>query len=118
MAIGITYQSLNGSTLPDGDVINAQVTRGVCPSTQIQIALKLNGVNWWKGIQSGPIVLCQCQDNQNFSETLFDVPDFEHYGLQLWKAKTFGVHTEMYTIDNAVLAMQGGNLYTFEWIRD
>ncbi|MFF7191958.1 hypothetical protein ACFZAR_44130, partial [Streptomyces sp. NPDC008222] len=64
-AEGIQFQQLlNGERLPDGDIVQATVLPGGAAPGQISIQLKLSGVTWWKGIQTGPIVLCQAQDNQ------------------------------------------------------
>lgn len=118
-AEGIRFQQLlNGERLPDGDVIQATVLPGGAAPGQISIQLKLSGVTWWKGIQSGPIVLCQAQDNQQSSSAQLSVDDFNAHGLQLWKAKTFGIHTEMYNVVDATQAMSGGNSYIFIWTKD
>ena len=48
--------------------------------------------------------------------------DVDHSSLELYdyvlsKAKTFGVHTDMYRISN-VQDAKAGCAYTFEWLRD
>jgi hypothetical protein len=111
-------QLLNGETLPDGDVIQATATPALIDPSKVGIALKLSGVTWWKGIQSGPIVLCQCQDSQNYASTELALTDFQVKGLQLWKAKLFGVHTEMYNVSDAGTAIEGGHSYLFTWMHD
>lgn len=118
-AEGIRFsQLLNGERLPDGDIIQAtDLPGGVAPGV-IEIQLKLAGVTWWKGIQSGPIVLCQAQDNQTSSSAQVSVSDFKANGLQLWKAKTFGVHTQMYNVIDAAQQMSGGHSYAFIWEKD
>ncbi len=118
-AVGIRFsQLLNGERLSDGDMIQATDMPGGVDSGVIKIQLKLAGVSWWKGIQSGPIVLCQAQDNQTSSAAQFSVSDFRAHGLQLWKAKTFGVHTQMYNVVDATQQMSGGHTYVFVWERD
>lgn len=118
-AEGIRFQQLlNGERLPDGDIVQATVLPGGAAPGQISIQLKLSGVTWWKGIQTGPIVLCQAQDNQQSSSAQVSVSDFNAHGLQLWKAKTFGVHTEMYNVVDATQKMSGGNSYIFIWTKD
>ncbi|CAM5236200.1 hypothetical protein GCM10010329_61590 [Streptomyces spiroverticillatus] len=118
-AEGIHFQQLlNGERLPDGDIVQATVLPGGAAPGQISIQLRLSGVTWWKGIQTGPIVLCQAQDNQQSSSAQVSVSDFNAHGLQLWKAKTFGVHTEMYNVVDATEKMSGGNAYIFIWTKD
>lgn len=116
----IYYRQLkNGDTLPDGDVIHMSVSndRGV-PPYEVEIQLQLSGVSWWKGIQSGPIVLCQAQDNQKLSIARFSLSDLQKKGLQLWKAKFLGVHHQMYNVEDASKEMGGGKTYSFVWLRD
>jgi hypothetical protein len=119
MAIDISLgQLLNSEKLSDGDIVTATLSPGGIQSDRIGIALRLDGVHWWKGIQSGAIVLCQAQDSQNFISTSLAVSDFKSNGLQLWKAKLFGAHTQMYNITDATEKIQGGQSYLFTWKRD
>lgn len=118
-ATGIRFSQLtNAQRLPDGDIVQASVLPGGVPKGVIEVHLRLAGVTWWKGIQSGPIVLCQAQDNQPDSTAQFSVSDFQAHGLQLWKAKTFGIHTQMYDVTDAGQNMSGGHSYVFVWERD
>ena len=113
------YQLETGQTLQDGDVVVASSNTGSIGSSRIGIALRLSGgVTWWKGLQSGGIVLCQCQDSQSYASAELDLADFQANGLQLWKAKLFGVHTQMYDVVDAKTEMKGGNSYLFLWGRD
>ena len=115
----ITYINLlNGSTLPDGDVIAVTPTPAMIDPGKIGIGLMLSGVTWWKGIQSNSLVLCQCQDGQAYAATQFNLQDFKNGGLQLWKAKTFGVHENTYDVSDATTAMEGGYSYLFSWKHD
>lgn len=119
MAIEIHVNQLtNGEELGDGDVVKMSIAPGLIPSDRIGFSLRLDGVTWWKGLQSGDIVLCQAQDSQNFISTQLSVNDFKANGLQLWKAKLFGVHTHMYDVVDAVDQMAGGQSYLFTWSRD
>jgi hypothetical protein len=119
MAVDIHLSQLsNGEKLSDGDVVKMTIAPGLIPQDRIGIALRLDGVTWWKGLQSGDIVLCQAQDSQNFISTQLSVSDFKSGGLQLWKAKTFGVHTQMYNVVDATDQIAGGQSYLFTWSRD
>jgi hypothetical protein len=115
----ISVSDLDGqTTLPDGDVIRLEQGPSNAGSDQIEIALQLEGVSWWKGIQLDNIILCQAQDNQTYSASYVSFAEFESRNLNLWKAKLFGVHTPMYTVADAHTQMQGGNAYTFVWLLD
>jgi hypothetical protein len=119
MTIDITLSQLtNAERLKDGDVVKATIAPGLIPPDRIGIALRLDGVTWWKGLQSDDVVLCQCQDDQNVNSTQLAVDTLKAKGLQLWKAKTFGVHTAMYNITDAKDTMSGGQSYLFTWSRD
>lgn len=119
MAIDIHLNQLvNGERLDDGDVVKMTIAPGLIPPDRVGIALRLDGVTWWKGLQSGEIVLCQAQDSQTFISTQLSVDDFKAHGLQLWKAKTFGVHTQMYNVVDASDQIAGGQSYLFTWSRD
>jgi hypothetical protein len=114
----IRVSKLDGKTaLPDGDKIQMVTLPGGPPSDKVEITLK-SEVTWWKGMQSGGIVLCQTQDSQNTSTAQFSVSDLKSTGLQLWKAKTFGIHANWYNITDAAQNMSGGNSYTFIWSKD
>ncbi len=118
-AEGIKFQQLlNQEVLPDGDIVQATVVPGGAAPDKISVELRLYGVTWWKGIQTGPIVLCQAQDNQQESSAQISVSDFNANGLQLFKAKTFGAHTQMYNVSDATQKMSGGNAYIFTWKKD
>jgi hypothetical protein len=119
MAIDVSWGQLeNALRLPDGDVIKGAETPAGLDPDRVGIALKLNGVTWWKGIQAGPIVLCQCQDSQNYISTTTALSDLQGNGLQFWKAKLFGVHTQMYNLVDVGSTLQGGRSYVFEWQSD
>ena len=120
MAISIKWDQLvNEETLNDGDKIAVQVTPGAVPPEKIQIVLQLgSGVTWWKGLQASEIVLCQCQDTQHYSATQVNYDEFSQRTFTFWKAKAFGAHTPVYTINNQNDNMKGGNSYLFQWLAD
>lgn len=120
MTVAINWNQLvNGETLSDGDKIAVQVTTGVVPPEKIQIVLQLgSSVTWWKGLQASEIVLCQCQDTQDYSTAQMNYDEFSKRAFTFWKAKTFGVHAPMYEIKNQNDNMKGGNSYLFNWIKD
>nr|BFE50131.1 hypothetical protein GCM10017745_35580 [Saccharothrix mutabilis subsp. capreolus] len=114
----INTSQLNGRIkLPDGDKIRLETTLNAVGSDEIQIALKLKGVSWWKGIQSSHVILCQCQDGMSWSAAHESYAEFTDLGLQLWKAKEFGIHRAIYELEDTD-ALQPGNGYTFVWLLD
>lgn len=119
MTILVNVSDLNGETvLKDGDKIRLETGPSNAGSDNIEIALRLDGVSWWKGIELDYIVLCQAQDNQPYSSSYVSYAQFESLNLNLWKAKIFGVHTEMYTVADAHTQMKAGLAYTFVWLLD
>ena len=119
MTYQINVSELNGqNTLPDGDKIRVEEGPSNIGSDLIEIALQLQGVSWWKGIQLDGIVLCQAQDNQPYSASRVSYAQLESLSLNLWKAKMFGIHTPMYTVADAHTALQSGRAYTFVWLLD
>ncbi|MBD2526905.1 hypothetical protein [Nostoc sp. FACHB-133] len=116
--INVSYEQLiNGQQLSDGDIVSLVVADGGDPN-MISVALVLQGVTWWKGIQSNTTVLCQSQDSQSTSSATLPASQVQSDGLQLWKAKTFGVHIQMYNIENPRTWANGGKVYTFIWQKD
>lgn len=120
MTISIEWSELRGSNhVSDEDYIAVQVKENAVEPSQIEIKLLLGpGVKWWKGLQASDIVLCQCQSPQHFSAGLMDYDTFKSKSFTFWKAKDFGVHRPMYTIENQNEHMKGGCSYLFEWIKD
>jgi hypothetical protein len=120
MASEISWEQLDGVTpLPDGDLVTTEYYEGKCPADQIQIGLKLlNKLTWWKGVALGGTELASVQDDRkdNFSQIPFD--DLKKKLLHLWKAQTFGVHTDTYILVDPLLHMVGGNQYNFLWLKD
>lgn len=114
----VSFQKLEkGEKLPDGDTVRVSVVDGGDPNT-ISVGLSLEGVTWWKGIQSNDIVLCQAQDGQTSSLAGVPASQVHEHGLQLWKAKAFGAHTQMYNIENPRKWANGGKTYIFSWEHD
>jgi hypothetical protein len=112
----ITFDQLDGRRLPNGDRIEVSVADGPDPN-KITVSLVSN-VTWWKGIQANEIVLCQTQDSQNTSQADVDIDKVHAKGIQLWKAKTFGVHSNQYDVTNIRAWAQGGKVYSFLWKSD
>jgi hypothetical protein len=112
-------QLIRQEKLNDGDRIAVQVTEGAVPPEKIQIMLQLgSNVTWWKGLEDSEIVLCQCQDTQDYSAAQLNYDEFKKRDFTFWKAKTFGAHTPMYHLANQNDFMKGGNSYLFEWLND
>lgn len=110
----------SGSTLRDGDRITMELeSTGSIDKDKIGIKFALGpNVSWWKGLQSGDKVICEMERGvRTTCDTQLWVPRLQRRGLQLWKAKVAGVHTEMYNVTNAT-ALQGGNVYRFTWHKD
>jgi hypothetical protein len=115
----ISWEELDGQhRLPDGDYIQVSELPGGAPSDKIEVQLILTGISWWKGIEANEIVLCQAQDSQTYSSAQIPLDVVNAKGLQLWKAKTFGVHHNMYNIHGVQGHLRGGNSYVFTWFRD
>jgi hypothetical protein len=102
----ITFDQLDGRTLPQGDRIEVAVADGPDPN-KITIAL-ISQVSWWKGIQANEIVLCQTQDSQNTSQADVDIARVHEKGIQLWKARGAGIHYNQYDVTNIRSWAQGG----------
>ena len=115
--IDIDYNDLTSGKPLSEDTVQLLVQPGGDPNL-ITVVLTLQGVTWWKGIQCNNVVLCQCQDSQTTSTASLPAGDVQKDGLQLWKAKTFGVHDQMYDIKNPRSWAQGGKVYTFIWKND
>jgi hypothetical protein len=113
----IHYSDLDGQkVLNDGDRIHVFQSAGVDPS---KVTIVLNSrVTWWKGIQADSVVLSQCQDSQNISQADVNIDIVHGKGIQLWKAKDFGVHVDMYDITDVKSWALGGKVYTFIWQND
>lgn len=118
--IGIKFDQLkNKEKLQDGDKIIVQTTEDSCDKDHIEIGLELGpDVKWWKGIQLDQIVVAQCQDSQSSLVSKIGYESFLDHKLNFWKAKTFGAHSEMYTVIDAPENMKPGNKYLFRWLKD
>ncbi|TWT63264.1 hypothetical protein [Rubinisphaera italica] len=115
-----------GNDMEDGDNISVVETKNVCPSDEIEIKLVLgSGVSWWKGAilfkkdkDNDYLSLVELQDDKKSKTGRVSYDDFSSRHFVLSKAKAFGVHTNMYYIEDAPQKMTGGNRYTFTWTKD
>ena len=134
--INKTFKQVQNSTktpLNDGDVIqllelpgDRKITRG-----HVRIILGFGGrVSWWKGIllfKKNSDVLKRAvvagekkevPKKVGFFYAHIPVTDLTKYDLVLSKAKTFGVHANMYRITDAARNMKAGKTYIFSWTKD
>ena len=108
--------------LSDGDhiVLKKNCDQGV-PDGHVRFGLVCS-VTWWKSItvHSNHFLyeLIAIQDQPGVTKYAdVDVTSLELYSYVLSKAKTFGIHTDMYKITNAN-EMVSGCAYLFEWLVD
>ncbi|XXF76292.1 hypothetical protein P2318_24980 [Myxococcaceae bacterium GXIMD 01537] len=118
-------RSMFGPNMPDWDTIQVTEQRGACPPDRIRITLTLGqGITWWKGLmlcrrdRSGTQALIDLQDNNRTATVEVRPEDLRTNDLVLGKAKVFGIHTNMYCVEDASISMRGGNAYTFTWVKD
>ena len=85
---------------PDGDAIRITEARDPKLGMNVKIIFKSNPkMTWWKGLVSGQWEIMATHDDMNGPHsTQFPINYLKenHYHLKLAKAKTFGVHTNMY----------------------
>jgi hypothetical protein len=110
---------------PDGDQVEFYVSDDSPPST-LTVALRSGReITWWKGIKvfgsdSIELGLLETQDSTHgpISITL-NLGEFTpgQARLEFWKAKLFGVHTDVahYTFDPEPFA---GQTLNFSWLSD
>lgn len=101
----------------------------------IQFSLKTNeSVTWWKGIQvfyhtkdgsiKSQIIQTQGDDHQVWGDVidLSDVDPYPPLTVQFWKAKAFGVHTQVgsdtFSIEDIINKDGNGNTVVFFWEND
>jgi hypothetical protein len=106
-------------TIPTGDNADrVQVVSkaGVNPGgTTVRLCLELVGLNWWKGLGVGRTEpTLEVQDSKKVACT--DVEPGQ-VPVTFWKAKTFGVHTQL---SSAILNLAGyaGHGVTLRWSAD
>lgn len=114
-----------GPNMPDWDTLHLAGQRGVCPPDRVRITLALGqGITWWKGLllcrrdRSSTQTLINLQDNSRTATVDVSVADLRISDLVLGKAKVLGIHTNMYCIEDASVALRGGSAYTFTWTKD
>ena len=110
--------------LSDGDHIVLETTCDIpsIPEGHVRFGM-ICAVTWWKSItvHEGShfmYELIAIQDepgDEKFADV--DYINLELYNYVLSKAKTFGVHTDMYKISNAA-EMKPGCQYLFKWLED
>jgi hypothetical protein len=111
---------------PDGDEVEFYVSHDSQPGTLTVVLRSGPAVSWWKGVKvfgnnsSFAIGLLETQDHAHGPSTVtLDLGDFVpgQARLEFWKAKAFGVHTDMahYTFDPEPFAAQTLN---FSWLSD
>merc|ERR1712212_428289 len=110
--------------LSDGDHIVLETTcdNPSIPEGHVRFGM-ICAVTWWKSItvHEGShfmYELIAIQDepgDEKFADV--DYINLELYNYVLSKAKTFGVHTDMYKISNAA-EMKPGCQYLFKWLED
>jgi len=113
---------------PDGDQVEFYVSNDSKPGTLTVVQRSGLAVNWWKGIKvfgndswdRGEFGLLETENRSRgpISVTLnvgVFTPGQAH--LEFWKAKAFGVHTDMihYTFDPKSFA---GKTLNFTWLTD
>ncbi len=121
MTIEITWKEVEKSMpLDDGDIISATEEDSIPNTTIIRLVLAPQ-ITWWKGIEiflgNEEKGFIQAQDDDKEPP---GIVYFENIGvgsrLVFWKAKTFGIHTPMYTLED--LESKQGKVITFQWITD
>lgn len=83
--------------------------------TTVQLCLELVGITWWKGLGVGRTEpTLEVQDSKTYSCTAV-AP--EQVAITFWKAKMFGVHTQL---SSAILnlAGYGGHRVSLRWSAD
>jgi hypothetical protein len=110
---------------PDGDEVEFFVSDG--QRGAVTVVLRSGpAISWWKGIKVfgngswNAIGLLETQDHAHGPSTAtLDLGDFVggQSRLEFWKAKTFGVHTDVahYTFDPVQFA---GQTLNFSWMTD
>ncbi|MDF1816345.1 MAG: C1 family peptidase [Verrucomicrobiales bacterium] len=122
----VLFHQLNGQKLPDGDQVRVSASAGNAGKDKVTINLILPKGMWWKGAllfdkatASNPVGVQGEGGGSGFSQSFtFKRTELLRKDLVLSKAKTFGVHTNMYRIKDAFTNMQPGKTYTFSWVKD
>lgn len=110
---------LHGRPLPGGDRLVLTETRNALPAHRVSIALELGaGVSWWKGVQAGEILLCQCEGSLSHSAAQLDLQALLTRPLTLWKAQSLGLHRPAYTLADPAMHLRGGSALLLRWLAD
>ena len=112
--------------MEDGDSVRIDIGLNECPTDEVKIGLTLgHSITWWKGVllftpagNNDYMRVAELQDNQPPVVVELEHAILTKRELVLSKAKAFGVHTNMYWIQDAATKMEGGNRYTFVWEKD
>jgi hypothetical protein len=119
-----TPQNSNGllRTGDDCDEIDFAVEYGVVGSNDVEFRLfAASGLTWWKAIQvpvsASSYRMLEIQDGSSAAQTI-PLTDLDtSRPMRFWKAKLFGVHTQLgYTWD-VVQALPGGTRLSLTWKR-
>ena len=121
--VNFDFENGDDQWLPDHDhiVIVKKCDQGV-PEGYVRFGLVESGT-WWKAINifSGnhwDYELVAVQDAPGvYKYADVPIPNLSVFNYVLSKAKTFGIHTDMYRIAN-VTEMQAQCTYIFEWLAD
>ena len=111
---------------PDGDEVEFYVSHDSQPGTLTVVLRTGPAISWWKGIKVFgnnswfAIGLLETQDRSHGPITVtLSLQDFVpgQARLEFWKAKLFGVHTDVahYTFDPEPFA---GQTLNFSWLSD
>lgn len=110
-------------SLPDNDIIKLEVKcSDDIPSDKVRFSLVESGT-WWKSITKFAGThfveeLVAVQDTPGTKKSSeVHVDDLDLYNFVFSKAKTFGIHTDMYLIANPT-DMQPGCDHFFKWTQD
>ena len=124
----IDVSRLNGEELPDGDkIILTEIGTAQNPS-HIAFELELQKDFWWKGLvlfnktESNDFIEVVAGDwkdlqDKNYSKKTNEIAFSEIEGkyAALSKAKSVGIHSNVYHIANAATALKAGRKYKISW---
>jgi hypothetical protein len=115
-------QLLRGSRLADGDRIKGTRQAGDAPD-EYAFTLELgDGITWWKALiavnENGQQTqVAEVQDDTRSADLLLSEDEVDAgTTVELWKAKAFGAHTHIYTLND--LGRAKGRQITLTWRQD
>ena len=118
-------ENVNGSFTVDGNnAINTSTSDIQRGFTQFSLAT-LSNITWWKGIKvqdnsGAEILLLETQDQSHgpVSSPQLNMGQFgQQINVEIWKAKAFGVHTQVATVSFDAGQCNGHNV-TLTWQND